>query len=73
MTKKLSRRLDVESKRTGKLTFKLMDEDSNCIGTVVATPYKVMLVEAANPNVMLTPEERIFCQMSAKKTLRGFY
>lgn len=73
MTKKLGRRFEVESKRPGKINFNLIDENGKLIAKVMATPYRTMILSAVSTNICLTQNERVFCQVSAKKTLGGFY
>lgn len=67
-TQKQGRRLEVVSKKTGIVDFNLLDDDDHCIAEVIATPYKTRLVEPSN-GIVLSEKERIFCQMTAKKSL----
>lgn len=67
-TEKLGRRLEVTSKKLGTVDFNLLDENGNCIAEIIATPYKTRIIGGSD-NIVLSSKEKIFCQMTARKTL----
>lgn len=62
----MARELKVESKRTGKVTFALI-ENGKRIATVLAFPHSSYPVGAKG--LLLTPMEHIQCLMEVKKTI----
>lgn len=62
----MARELKVESRKSGKVTFALI-ENGQRIATVLAYPYNVYPI--GSKKVLLTPTERIQCLMEVKKTI----
>ncbi len=55
---------------SGRIFFALLDSNGDKVATVLATPYKALIVYMDDKNTpRLTPEEQLYCQMETLKTV----
>ena len=66
----MTRTLKVTSTKCGYVRFDLIGENGEKLAPVRATPYDARVCgREESEKYILTPEERLHCQMEAKKTL----
>lgn len=65
------RELRSNTKKLGRIIFDLVDETNNVLATILATPFHTQFI-TNEQNLVLTVDERIYCQLEAKKTLNSF-
>ena len=65
------RTLKVKDKKAGRIIFVLLDADDKKLASVYATPYNAHIFgrESADKNLLLSPDERLYCIMEALKTV----